>query len=312
MERAATDRTDPVLLDDAWAAVEAVFGASTATPRIDPNLTIAAARRAVARIVEVAGTGAHVALATSRPASLITFYLALARLARISGGEVPDDEDSSPLRVDGRSPRGLRWVDGVAVVTDGQSLCATRGPEAALEWIFLMSRPALVIADGPYADAALGAGIEVIVPAGLDHCSLAIGDDRDRRCLVIPMWTDRAPAAYRPLLEVRRSSRRSPRATTRPRCDLSLAPLVDPRQLGAQGPTLAESGWRREFRVGQGLSKARFLTVQEVADLMRVSSMTVYRLIKSGELPAVRVGRSFRVSEGDVDTYLASGYTQAG
>jgi excisionase family DNA binding protein len=40
--------------------------------------------------------------------------------------------------------------------------------------------------------------------------------------------------------------------------------------------------------------------------------MTVYRLIKSGDLPAVRVGRSFRVAESDVDTYLASGYTQAG
>ena len=92
----------------------------------------------------------------------------------------------------------------------------------------------------------------------------------------------------------------------------TLAPLVDPRQLVAQPPTLTGSGWRREFRVGNGLSKARFLTVQEVADLMRVSSMTVYRLIKAGELPAVRVGRSFRVAEGDVDTYLASGYTQAG
>ena len=40
--------------------------------------------------------------------------------------------------------------------------------------------------------------------------------------------------------------------------------------------------------MGQDLSKARFLTVQEVADLMRVSTMTVYRIIKSGELPAVR------------------------
>ena len=61
-----------------------------------------------------------------------------------------------------------------------------------------------------------------------------------------------------------------------------------------------------------GLSKARFLTVQEVADLMRVSSMTVYRLIKAGELPAVRVGRAFRVSETDVDAYLAARYDQAG
>ena len=65
-------------------------------------------------------------------------------------------------------------------------------------------------------------------------------------------------------------------------------------------------------RVAQGLSKSRFLTVQEVASVMRVSTMTVYRLIKSGELSAVRVGRSFRVSEVDVDAYLEARYTQAG
>ncbi|MFN8034943.1 MAG: helix-turn-helix domain-containing protein [Acidimicrobiia bacterium] len=64
--------------------------------------------------------------------------------------------------------------------------------------------------------------------------------------------------------------------------------------------------------MAQSFAKARFLTVQEVAELLRVSNMTVYRLIKSGALPAVRVGRSFRVSEADVDKYLASGYTQAG
>jgi excisionase family DNA binding protein len=65
-------------------------------------------------------------------------------------------------------------------------------------------------------------------------------------------------------------------------------------------------------RVAQSFAKARFLTVQEVAELMRVSSMTVYRLIKAGDLPAVRVGRSFRVRDDDVDAYLASKYTQAG
>jgi excisionase family DNA binding protein len=65
-------------------------------------------------------------------------------------------------------------------------------------------------------------------------------------------------------------------------------------------------------RVAQSFAKARFLTVQEVADMLRVSSMTVYRLIKNNELPAVRVGRSFRVRDTDVDAYLASRYTQAG
>ncbi len=78
-------------------------------------------------------------------------------------------------------------------------------------------------------------------------------------------------------------------------------------------PTLHSlAGEWKGVAVAQSFSKARFLTVQEVADLMRVSSMTVYRLIKAGDLPAVRVGRSFRVSESDVDAYLASRYTQAG
>ena len=46
---------------------------------------------------------------------------------------------------------------------------------------------------------------------------------------------------------------------------------------------------------------SKFLTVAEVAAMMRVSKMTVYRLVHSGELPAVRVGRSFRVLEEDVE-----------
>ena len=45
------------------------------------------------------------------------------------------------------------------------------------------------------------------------------------------------------------------------------------------------------------LSDVRFLTVAEVADLMRVSNMTVYRMVESGKLPAVRFGRSYRIPE---------------
>jgi excisionase family DNA binding protein len=58
--------------------------------------------------------------------------------------------------------------------------------------------------------------------------------------------------------------------------------------------------------------RARYLTAAEVAAAMRVSTMTVYRLIKAGSLPAVRVGRSYRVAEDDLDRFLAQGYTQAG
>jgi len=54
----------------------------------------------------------------------------------------------------------------------------------------------------------------------------------------------------------------------------------------------------------------RFMTVAEVAGLMRVSTMTVYRLIKAGDLPAVRVGKSYRIRETDVDSYLSSRYIE--
>ncbi|WP_422615804.1 helix-turn-helix domain-containing protein [Nocardia jejuensis] len=56
----------------------------------------------------------------------------------------------------------------------------------------------------------------------------------------------------------------------------------------------------------------QFLTVAEVASLMRVSKMTVYRLVHSGELPAVRVGRSFRVHAKAVHDYLETSYFDAG
>jgi excisionase family DNA binding protein len=62
----------------------------------------------------------------------------------------------------------------------------------------------------------------------------------------------------------------------------------------------------------QPISDIRFLTVAEVAAVMRVSNMTVYRLVHSGELPAARVGRSFRVPETAVNEYLRKSYFQAG
>ncbi|TFC20021.1 DNA-binding protein [Cryobacterium algoritolerans] len=54
----------------------------------------------------------------------------------------------------------------------------------------------------------------------------------------------------------------------------------------------------------QDLSDVRFLTVAEVAAMMRVSKMTVYRLVHSGELPAIRFGRSFRVPESAVSALI--------
>lgn len=48
------------------------------------------------------------------------------------------------------------------------------------------------------------------------------------------------------------------------------------------------------------LADVRFLTVAEVAALMRVSKMTIYRMVHTGDLPAVKFGRSYRVPESAV------------
>jgi len=61
-----------------------------------------------------------------------------------------------------------------------------------------------------------------------------------------------------------------------------------------------------------GLDQVKFLTVAEVATVMRVSKMTVYRLVHNGELPAVRVGKSFRVPEQAVNDYLRGAFFDAG
>ncbi len=64
--------------------------------------------------------------------------------------------------------------------------------------------------------------------------------------------------------------------------------------------------------MASNLSEVRFLTVAEVAAVMRVSKMTVYRLVHSGELASVRVGKSFRVPERAVHDYLRGAFNEAG
>ncbi|HEX2575727.1 MAG TPA: helix-turn-helix domain-containing protein [Aquihabitans sp.] len=64
--------------------------------------------------------------------------------------------------------------------------------------------------------------------------------------------------------------------------------------------------------MAQDGARSRFLTVAEVAGELRVSTMTVYRLIKSEQLPATRVGKSLRIRTDDVERFLEGRYTEAG
>lgn len=85
--------------------------------------------------------------------------------------------------------------------------------------------------------------------------------------------------------------------------------------MSTKGSSTRENGSvKSAWDTGSPDSQARtqFLTVAEVAALMRVSKMTVYRLLHNGELPAVRVGRSFRVHAQAVHDMLQTSYFDAG
>jgi len=59
------------------------------------------------------------------------------------------------------------------------------------------------------------------------------------------------------------------------------------------------------------LNEVRLLTVAEVAEIMRLSKMTVYRMVNSGALPALKVGRSVRIPEHVVDEYLRNSFVDS-
>jgi hypothetical protein len=186
---------------DAWAAVTAAFGASPEQPFVDPAHTLAAAARAATRVREVAAGHGTVAFACAAPASLLGVLAALARVARAAGAGVADVDEVGPFRADGRSARFLRQIEGVALLTDRRALLPAVSGDAAREWTFALGRPALVAADGPFAEVAWEAGLDVIAFAGLDRPALAVAAARHDRCLLVPLRTDRPAAAYRPVVD---------------------------------------------------------------------------------------------------------------
>ncbi len=63
--------------------------------------------------------------------------------------------------------------------------------------------------------------------------------------------------------------------------------------------------------MGTTTLKVKFYKVEEVANLLRVSKMSVYRMIHAGQLEAVRFGRTFRVPKRAVNEYLKGSFYEA-
>jgi excisionase family DNA binding protein len=58
------------------------------------------------------------------------------------------------------------------------------------------------------------------------------------------------------------------------------------------------------MRYSHSETRPAFLTTDEVLDYLKVTSRTIYRLIRAGDLPAVRIGRQWRFRQSDLDAWL--------
>jgi Phosphatase len=183
------------------AAAALVFGwdGNGTRARIAPSSTIDGFRSACGRILECGRTGGRIAFATARPASLLGVYRARAAAASASGARVLSAVQSGPVD---RAGRRLWWIDGVAVLSDGESLVALDSKEAAEELLFVLPEPDLVVADRVFAGTAVNHGYEVIAFADLDAVALAVASWRGMAIRVVPVDDGRPPGTYGALLEL--------------------------------------------------------------------------------------------------------------
>lgn len=53
---------------------------------------------------------------------------------------------------------------------------------------------------------------------------------------------------------------------------------------------------------------ARFVQITDVAETLNISARQAYGLVSSGELPAIKVGKSWRVEVAELENYIQRAY----
>lgn len=196
---------------DAVAAVRAVCGGDPGGVDghgpgwIDPEAALAAIAVHRGRLAALAeGGGGRVLLATGHPTGLLGHYGAIARALQASGSALLAPLDDRHVEIPGVAPvRGLRFLDGVAVVFEGGSLVHTHRSgymEAMLD--HLGGGPGtvdLVIADHGMAGAAIERGIPTLSIADVNDPALPLAQARGRTDAVLPIEDNAPPRVFVPV-----------------------------------------------------------------------------------------------------------------
>ena len=288
-------------VDDILDLVEQAAGAPidrearTGPVEIRPEPILTAARAAAERLRRACDEGARVVFATGHPVGLAYLYHELAAWMAASGADLrtPAEAASWPEHGLDHDWEVVYW-DGVAMLSDTREPRHTHWPYA-MHRILEAERPDLVFADHGFAGAAIEAGVETISIADVNDPALLVARAQGRTRARPRLRRPRRPERLLAGLPCAHGTRGGP---------LTCADGFGARRRHTAAPTIAP-------HMSTRFTHARLLTVNEVADLLRVSRMTVYRLIKDGQMKAIRVGRNYRLREDDVDEYLSKRYTEA-
>ena len=165
---------------------------------IDPEATLAGVARHRERLAGVAAAGgARVLVATGHPAGLLPHYQAVARSLQSSGSQLLTPAEGRPLPGGEGGRRELRYLEGVACVSDGASLRHTHRAgymQAALAEVG--PGVELVVADHGFAGAAIEQGIPTLSIADLNDVALPLAQARGRTDGVLPIDDNLAPRLF--------------------------------------------------------------------------------------------------------------------
>jgi hypothetical protein len=167
---------------------------------IEPAPILAACARMGDRVAAAARRGETVLLATGHPTGLIVLYMQIAKLLTAGGAKVVHPADGVSWQDGSLGLRQIRYLEGVAMITDGAVPKHTHAPDA-MERMLREITPDLVVADHGYAGAAIEAGIDTVSVADVNDPALIVAHALGRGEAVVVMDDNVSPDAYWPCFQ---------------------------------------------------------------------------------------------------------------
>jgi hypothetical protein len=163
---------------------------------VDPETILEQLEQMGDRLALAAERGEEVLIATGHPVGMVLLYMEVAREMVARGAKMLRPLDGFRWRELGRS-RAMRYLHGVAVLTDRASSYHTHSPDP-MQRMLEEARPDLVLADHGMAGAAIEAGIETVCVTDVNDPALIVAKDEGRTKVVVIMDDNVTPESYWP------------------------------------------------------------------------------------------------------------------